>query len=188
MSAEENDNNKWHTIEKKLLLMYGEKAYRRMTEDDQWKHRYCERRRKLEKQIVRLARQKMTIVKPLIFPSIFDDQKTVTKKNRQNGQRSRWFTDNLSRQFALKNLQPVDCVGDLITKMSWHPHHNHILAVATYPGVTSQQLTECLGLTSSNHRMVFRRLNKDLYHVGWQFVSCQIDFENEPWGWYLEEI
>ncbi|QJT20159.1 hypothetical protein E4184_00815 [Aeromonas media] len=52
----------------------------------------------------------------------------------------------------------------------------------------SQQLTNCLGLISSNHRMVFRRLNNDLYHVSWQFVSCQVGAQNEPWGWYLERI
>jgi len=36
--------------------------------------------------------------------------------------------------------------------------------------------------------MVFRRLNNDLYLVGWQFVSCQVGAQNKPWGWYLEKI
>lgn len=185
MDTEKSKENEWQAIEKKLLLMYGDKAYQRMTENEWWRYDYCERRKKLEKQI---ERQKKIIVNPLIFPTIFDDQKAVAKKNRQSGQRSRWFMNKFSRIYALENLRPIDCVEQLISKMSWHSHHRHILAVATYPGVTSQQLTDCMGLTSSNHRMVFRLMNNDLYHVGWQFVSCQVGFKNEPWGWYLEKI
>lgn len=185
MGDEQNEADEWRAIEEKLHLMYGDEAFQRMTEDESWRHGYCERRKKLEKQI---ECQKITIIKPLEFPSFFGDQQTVTKNNRQYGQRSRWFIDDYSRILALENLRPIDCVADLITKLSWHSHYTHILAVATYPGVTSQQLTDCLGIVSANHRMVFRRLNNDLYHVGWQFVSCQIGDQNEPWGWYLEKI
>ena len=112
----------------------------------------------------------------------------MVKKIRQNGQRSRWFMDKFSRIFSLEDLRPIDCVEHLIIKMCWHPHRAHIWAVATYPGVTSQQLTDYVGVPSSNHRMVFWRLNNDLYHLGWQFISCQAGFQNEPWGWYLEKI
>lgn len=185
MGDEQNEADELYAIEEKLRLMYGEKAYQRITGDEWWRYDYCQRRKKLEKQI---ERHRKTIIKPLLFPSIFADQKTVAKKNRQNGQRSRWFLEKSSRIFALEDLRPIDCVEHLIIKMCWHPHRAHIWAVATYPGVTSQQLTNCLGLISSNHRMVFRRLNNDLYHVSWQFVSCQVGAQNEPWGWYLERI
>ena len=185
MSAEQNEKDEWRAIEEELRLMYGDEAFLRMTEDEWWRYEYCERRKKLAKQI---ERQRKTIVKPLVFPPIFADQKTVMKKNRQNGQRSRWFMNKFSRRFALEDLRPIDCVEHLIIKMCWHPHRAHIWAVATYPGVTSQQLTNCLGLISSNHRMVFRRLNNDLYHVGWQCISSPIGYKNEPWGWYLEKI
>lgn len=185
MSAENNDKNDWCVIDEKLRHMYGDKAYQYMTENEWWRHDYCERRNKLERQI---ERQRKTIIKPLVFPSMFADQKTVTKKNRQNGQRSRWLMKKFSRQSSLKRLGPVDCVADLVTKLSRHPHHAHIWAVANYPGITSQQLTDELDIVSSNHRMVFRRLNNDLYHIGWQFVSSPVGFENEPWGWYLEKI
>lgn len=185
MSAKNNENNEWSVIDEKLRLMHGDESFQRMTEEEWWKYYYFERRKKLDKQI---ARQRNTIVKPLMFPSIFTDQKTVAKINRQNGQRSRWFMEKFSRIFSLEDLQPIDCVAHLIIKMSWHPHHAHIWAVATYPGVTSQQLTDYVGVASSNHRMVFRRLNNDLYHVGWQCISSPIGYKNEPWGWYLEKI
>ncbi|MFM1680962.1 hypothetical protein [Aeromonas salmonicida] len=185
MSAEENEENEWHAIEESLRLMYGDNAYQRMTEDEWWRYDYCGRRKKLERQI---ERQRITIVKPLVFLSIFADPKTVAKINRQNGQRSRWLMDKLSRRIALEDMGPIDNVTHVVTKMSWHPHHAHIWAVATYPGVTSQQLTDYVGVASSNHRMVFRRLNNDLYHVGWQCVSSPIGYKNEPWGWYLEKI
>ncbi|WP_429169041.1 hypothetical protein [Aeromonas rivipollensis] len=185
MSAKNNENNEWSVIEEKLRLMYGDESFQRITEDEWWKYYYCERRKKLDKQI---ARQRNTIVKPLMFPSIFTDQKAVAKINRQNGQRSRWLMNKLSRRFALEDMGPIDNVMHVVTKMSWHPHHAHIWAVATYPGVTSQQLTDYVGVANSNHRMVFRRLNNDLYHVGWQCISSPIGYKNEPWGWYLEKI
>jgi len=176
MSAKNNENNEWGVIEEKLRLMYGEKAYQRITEDEWWRYDYCQRRNKLEKQI---ERQRKTIIKPLIFPSVLVDKKIVTNINRKNGQRSRWFMEKFSRIFSLEDLRPIDCVAHLIIKMSWHPHRAHIWAVATYPGVTSQQLTDYVGVASSNHRMVFRRLNNDLYHLGWQFVSCQVGAQND---------
>ncbi|WP_290436706.1 hypothetical protein [Aeromonas caviae] len=168
MGDEQNEADELYAIEEKLRLMYGEKAYQRITEDEWWKYDYYQRRKKLERQI---ERQRKTIIKPLIFPSALVDQKIVTKINRKNGQRSRRLMDKLSRRFALEDLRPIDCVEHLIIKMCWHPHRAHIWAVATYPGVTSQQLTDYVGVPSSNHRMVFRRLNNDLYHLGWQFVS-----------------
>ncbi|MGL6515982.1 hypothetical protein [Aeromonas caviae] len=185
MSVKNNENSECGVIDEKLRLMHGDESLQRMTEDEWWKYYYFERRKKLDKQI---AHQRNTIVKPLMFPSIFTDQKTVAKINRQNGQRSRWFMEKFSRIFALEDLRPIDCVAHLIIKMSWHPHHAHIWAVATYPGVTSQQLTDYVGVASSNHRMVFRRLNNDLYHVGWQCIPSPIGYKNKPWGWYLEKI
>ncbi|MNG97268.1 hypothetical protein D3C79_563760 [compost metagenome] len=185
MGDEQNEEDEWHAIDEKLRLMYGNNAFQRMTEDEWWRHDYCDRRKKLEEQI---KRQKIKVIKPLMFPSIFADRKTVEKQNRKNGQRSRWLMKKFSQQASLKRLGPIECVTDLMAKLSWHPHLDHIWAVATYPGVTSQQLTDCLGVTSSNHRMVFWRFNNDLYHLGWQFVSCQAGAQNEPWGWYLEKI
>ncbi|MFQ2173610.1 hypothetical protein ACK345_10585 [Aeromonas rivipollensis] len=185
MGDEQNEADELYAIEEKLRLMYGEKAYQRITEDEWWKYDYCQRRKKLEKQI---ERQRKTTIKPLIFPSALVDKKIVTKINRKNGQRSRRLMDKLSRRFALEDMGPIDNVMHVVTKMSWHYHHAHIWAVATYPGVTSQELTDHLALISTNHRMVFRRLNNDLYHLGWQFVSCQVGAQNEPWGWYLEKF
>lgn len=185
MGDKQNEADERRIIEAKLRRMYGDKAYQYMTEDEWWWHDYYERRKKLEKQI---KRQRIKVIKPLMFPSIFADRKTVEKKNRQNGQRSRWLMRKFSRQSSLKCLGPIECVVDLVAKLSRHPHHAHIWAVANYPGVTSQQLTDDLDIVSSNHRMVFRRLNNDLYHLGWQFVSCPVGVQNEPWGWYLEKI
>ncbi|WP_429154975.1 hypothetical protein [Aeromonas media] len=181
----DEQNKKWHVIEEELLLMYGDEGFRFITEEPWWRHDYCERRNKLKKQIVRHQR---TVIKTLAFPSIFDGPKTVKTKNRQNGQRSRRMVSKFSRQFALERLAPIDNAADLVSKLSWHLHQTHIWAVATYPGVTTTELTDCLGILSSNHRMVFRRLNNDLYHLGWQFVSCQVSAQNAPWGWYLEKI
>ncbi|MFQ2739963.1 hypothetical protein ACK3Y8_15150 [Aeromonas caviae] len=185
MGDKDNEENELYKIEEKLRLLYGEKACQRITGNEWWRYDYCQRRKKLEKQI---ERQRKTIIKPLVFPSFLVDKKIMANINRKNGQRSRWLMNKLSRRFALENMGPIDNVMHIVTKMSWHLHHAHIWAVATYPGVTSQQLTDNLGVASSNHRMVFRRLNNDLFHLGWQFVSCQVDAQNEPWGWYLEKI
>ncbi|MFQ2220378.1 hypothetical protein ACK32O_16280 [Aeromonas enteropelogenes] len=183
MRVEQND--KWHTIEAELRLNYGNEGLRCIIEDPRWRHYYCERRKKLNKQI---ARHRKFFIKTLVYPSPLDDPKKRKTKNRKNGQRSRRMMSKFSRQFALERLAPIDNVADLVSKLSWHLHQTHIWAVATYPGVTSTELTDCLGILSSNHRMVFRRLNNDLYHLGWQFVSCQVGAQNEPWGWYLEKI
>jgi hypothetical protein len=183
MSDEKNE--KWHTIEEELRLIYGDEGCEFIIEGPWWQHDYCERRKKLKKQI---ARHSVTVIKTLASPSLCDDPKTVTTKNRKNGQRSRRMMSKFSRQFALERLAPIDSAADLVSKLFWHPHQAHIWAVATYPGVTSLELTDYLGILSSNHRMVFRRLNNDLYHLGWQFVSSPIGYKNEPWGWYLEKI
>ncbi|EOD3545177.1 hypothetical protein ACRDE1_002753 [Cronobacter sakazakii] len=185
MDTEGNNEYDWGIIEKNIRRIYGNKAYRRITEDEWWRYKYCERRKMLKKQ---LARKKNFVAKSLAFSSFHDDPNTVVKKNRRNGQRSRWNIDRFSRRIYIEDLGSLDTVAHLLTKMSWHPHHSYIFAVALYPGVTSKQLAEHLGMTSSNHRMVFRRLNNDLYLVGWQFVSCQLNAQNKPWGWYLEKI
>ena len=52
---------------------------------------------------------------------------------------------------------------------------------------SKDKLTEIYGLEYPNHRMIFRRLNKDLERVGWRFVSYPIDVQNKPWGWELEK-
>lgn len=185
MNDAQNEADEWHAIEEELRLIYGYEAFQHITEDEWWKYNFCKRRKKLEEQI---KRQKIKVIKPLMFPSFLADRKTVVKQNRKNGQRSRWLMRKFSRQSSLKRLVPIECAADLVAKLSRHPHHAHIWAVANYPGVTSQQLTDDLDIVSSNHRMVFRRLNNDLYHLGWQFVSCPVGAQNEPWGWYLEKI
>ncbi|MFQ2541405.1 hypothetical protein ACK30C_18215 [Aeromonas caviae] len=113
MGDKQNEANEWGAIEEKLRLMYGDEAFQRMVEDEWWRYDYCERRKKLEKQI---ERQRKTIIKPLVFPSIFAVQKTVARKNRQNGQRSRWLMKKFSRQSSLKRLGAIECVADLVTK------------------------------------------------------------------------
>lgn len=115
MGDEQNEADELNAIEEKLRLMYGEKAYQRITEDEWWKYDYYQRRKKLEKQI---ERQRKTIIKPLIFPSALVDQKIVTKINRKNGQRSRRLMDKLSRRFALEDMRPIDNVTHVVTKMS----------------------------------------------------------------------
>ncbi|WP_324034774.1 hypothetical protein [Aeromonas caviae] len=65
MGDEQNEADELYAIEEKLRLMYGEKAYQRITEDEWWKYDYYQRRKKLERQI---ERQRKTIIKPLIFP------------------------------------------------------------------------------------------------------------------------
>lgn len=117
MGDEQNGADDLYAIEERLRLLYGEKAYQRITGDEWWRYDYCQRRKKLEKQI---ERHRKTIIKPLLLPSTFADKKTVAKKNRQNGQRSRWLMRKLSRRFALENMGPIDNVMHVVTKMSWH--------------------------------------------------------------------
>ena len=100
MGDEQNEADELYAIEEKLRLIYGEKAYKRITENEWWMYDYCQRRKKLEKQI---ERHRKTIIKPLLFPSIFADQKTVVKKNRQNGQRSRWQGEIVNILLKIKN-------------------------------------------------------------------------------------
>jgi len=185
MDIEQSEENEWEVIEETLRFIYGDKAYQRITSNSWWREAYYERREKLEKQI---ERQKITRIKPLLYAPIGASQEKLERINRKNGQRSRWFMAKFDRIFALERMGRIDCVERLLAKMSWHPHWAHIWAVANYPGVTSQQLTDNLSVSSSNHRMVFRRLNNDLYRVGWQFVSSYVTAENESWGWYLEKI
>ena len=154
MDTENNNEYDWGLIEKNIRRIYGNKAYRRITEDEWWKCKYLERRKKLRKQ---LELKRDFVVKSLLFTSFYDNPNTMVKKNRRNGQRGRWNIDRFSRRIYIKDLGSLDTVAHLLTKMSWHPHHSYIFAVALYPGVTSQQLADYLGMTNSNHRMVFRR-------------------------------
>jgi hypothetical protein len=103
-------------------------------------------------------------------------------------QRCRRTFEKGQRYLALKKLGPIDHLAHLVIAMEWHRYHTHILIVATHPGVTSHELTETYGLEYPNHRMIFRRLNKDLERIGWHFVSYPIDVQNKPWGWELEKI
>lgn len=50
MGDEQNEADELYAIEEKLRLMYGEKAYQRITGDEWWRYDYCQRRKKLEKQ------------------------------------------------------------------------------------------------------------------------------------------
>ena len=102
-------------------------------------------------------------------------------------QRSRRFLEKAQRYLALKKLGPIEHLAHLVIAMGWHRYHTHILIVATHPGVTCHELTEIYGLEYPNHRMIFRRLNKDLERVGWRFVSYPIDVQNKPGGWELEK-
>lgn len=185
MDLEQNNEQDWLIIEDELRLIYGEAGYQQIIADNRWRHAYCERRKKLEKQLIW---QRVNVAKRMLTVPIFADKKTAEKINRKNAQRARRLVDKLCRMVGLEELNPIDSAAQLVRKMAWHPHHAHIWAVATYPGITIDQLTDCLGITSTNHRMVFRRLNNDLHRVGWLIVSSQIGPQNEPWGWYLEKI
>lgn len=50
MGDEQNEADELYAIEEKLRLIYGEKAYKRITENEWWMYDYCQRRKKLEKQ------------------------------------------------------------------------------------------------------------------------------------------
>ena len=107
---------------------------------------------------------------------------------RKTGQQYRRTWERGERIWAIENLGPIEHLAHLVSTMAWHRHHAYILIVATHPGVTCDELTDIYDLDYPNHRMVFRRLNADLKHVGWRFVSYPRGAQNQPWGWELEPI
>ncbi|WP_324033387.1 hypothetical protein [Aeromonas caviae] len=66
MNDEQNEADEWHAIEEELRLIYGSDAFQHIIKDEWWKYNFCERRKKLEEQI---KRQKIKVIKPLMFPS-----------------------------------------------------------------------------------------------------------------------
>lgn len=107
---------------------------------------------------------------------------------RKTGQYNRRSLERAERNRAIAKLGPINHLAHLVCAMEWHPHHAHILIVATDPGVSNEELTDFYSLDHSNHRMVFRRLNTVLKLVGWRFASSPRGALNEPWGWVLEKI
>ena len=107
---------------------------------------------------------------------------------RKSAQSNRRFFERAERNMAIEQLGPIPHLAHLVVAMGWHRHHLHILIVATQPGVTCPELSETYGLHYPNHRMIFRRLNRDLQKINWRFVSYPIGAQNEPWGWWLENI
>lgn len=105
---------------------------------------------------------------------------------RQLGQRSRRLFEFFERRTVMSHLRPLPTTAHLVNAMGWHPHYLYILVIATHPGVTLQALTDNFGLIHSNHRMVIRRLARDLECLGWCIVSRPLTVQNEPWGWWLE--
>lgn len=107
---------------------------------------------------------------------------------RKVGQSNRRLMERAERNHAIAKLGPINHLAALVVAMAWHPHHAYILAVATEPGVTCEELTDVYNLSHSNHRMVFRRLNTVLKQLGWRFASYPRGAPNELWGWELEKI
>ena len=112
----------------------------------------------------------------------------VFERPRVNGQRERRRNESFMRMAHLRMMGSCDHLAKLIFVMSWHPDHIYVVIVATRAGVTTAEFTEVYGLQHSNHRMVLRRINKALQHLGWHFVAQQVGAQNEPWGWWLEKL
>lgn len=112
----------------------------------------------------------------------------IFERPRVRGQCERRSNEWFMRMANLRMLGSCDHLAKLIYAMNWHPDHIYVVIVATHAGVTTNEFSEVYDLQHSNHRMVLRRLNKSLQHLGWRFVSRQVGAQNEPWGWWLEKI
>ena len=112
----------------------------------------------------------------------------IFEKPRVRGQRERRSNEWFMRMANLRMIGSCDHLAKLVYVMNWHPDHIYVVIVATHAGVTTNEFSEVYDLQHSNHRMVLRRLNKSLQHLGWRFVARQVGAQNEPWGWWLEKL